>query len=185
MRKLSVFNHISIDGYFCDASNSMQWAHRDDPEMKEFAAQNSQGDGPLVFGRKTFEEMKAHWPTEAGRTTEPTVAAQMTRMPKFVFSRTMTSTDWANTTFLSGNPVTEMERLKAEDGPDLTILGSGSIVRQLAAAKLIDGYMLMLNPIVLGGGRTLFEGLADSQTFKLANAMPFKSGNVLLNYSAG
>jgi dihydrofolate reductase len=182
MPKLSVFNHISIDGYFCDRNNSMEWAHRDDPEMQEFAGASAQGAGPLIFGRKTYELMKSFWPTEAGRKDQAVVSEQMTKLPKFVFSRTMKNTDWENTTILKGDPVDEIPKLKKAEGPDLTILGSGSIVQQLAAAKLIDSYALMLNPILLGAGRTMFEGLPGKQMLKLVHSQPFKSGNILLTY---
>jgi len=161
MRKLIVFENVSLDGYFTDARNDMSWAHRDsdDPEWKAFTAENAGGESQLLFGRKTYELMVKYWPTSEAKEKDPKVAGGMNTLPKLVFSRTVTSVSWTNTKVVKGDPAVEVRKLKSEPGPVLVIMGSGSVVAQLAAAGLIDEYQLVVTPVVLGKGRTLFEGL--------------------------
>ena len=185
MRKLIVFENVSLDGYFTDAKNDMSWAHRgnaDDKEWKAFTAENASGESQLLFGRKTYEMMVKYWPTSEAKEKDPKVAGGMNALPKLVFSRTLTNVSWANTKVVNGDPAGEVRKLKKESGPVMVILGSGSIVAQLAAAGLIDEYQLVLTPVALGKGRTLFEGLPKNMDLKLAHSRVFKNGNVLLNY---
>jgi dihydrofolate reductase len=110
------------------------------------------------------------------------VAEGMNNLPKFVVSRTLDKATWKNTTLVKGDLVSEIKKLKATDGPDLVILGSGSIVSQLTQARLIDEYQMVLNPIVVGKGRTLFETVTDKIPLKLTKTKPFQNGNVVLWY---
>ena len=185
MPRVNMFNNISLDGYFTDASNDMSWAHagRDDPEMHEFTSRNAQGGGALVFGRVTYQMMAAFWPSPMAAQMMPEVAKGMNAARKYVFSRSLKSAGWANTVILDGDPAQEMARLKKEsDDKALTILGSGSIVKQLTAAGLIDDYQFMVNPVVLGAGRTLFDGLPGGPSLSLENSRSFKNGKVFLHY---
>jgi dihydrofolate reductase len=187
MRKLIVFENVSLDGYFTDASNDMSWAHRksaDDPEWKAFTGENASGESQLLFGRKTYEMMVKYWPTPEAKKNDPKVAGGMNTLPKIVFSRTLTSVSWANTKVVKSDPAAEVRKLKNETGPVLVILGSGSIVAQLAAAGLVDEYQMVVTPVALGKGRTLFEGLPKNMDLKLTHSRVFKNGNVLLNYEA-
>lgn len=182
MRKLSVFNSVTLDGYFTDSNNDMSWAHQNDPEWNEFVAGNASGGGVLLFGRVTYDLMASFWPTPIAAQMMPTVAEGMNRLPKFVFSRTMEKASWQNTTVISGDIVTRVRKMKEESGENMTILGSGSIVSQLTDARLIDEYQIALNPIVLGRGRTMFEGIKESLRLKRTSSRPFTNGNVLLSY---
>jgi dihydrofolate reductase len=185
MRRLIVFESVSLDGYFTDAHNEMGWAHRrtaNDPEWKAFTAENASGESQLLFGRKTYEMMVKHWPTPEAKKNDPKVAEGMNTLPKIVFSRTLTSVSWANTKVVKGDPAAEVRKLKKEAGPVLVILGSGSIVAALAAAGLVDEYQLVVTPVVLGKGRTLFEGLPKSMDLKLTRSRVFENGNALLHY---
>jgi len=186
MPRLNMFNSVSLDGYFTDASNDMSWAHAvgDDAEFQKFVAGNAKGESALVFGRVTYEMMAGFWPTPMAAQAMPDVAAGMNRAVKYVFSRNLKKADWANTTVLHGDPIAEIARLKRADGPGLTVLGSGSIVKQLAAAGLIDDYQLMVCPVILGSGRTLFGGIPGRPDLKLANSRTFKNGKVFLHYTA-
>jgi dihydrofolate reductase len=185
MRKLIVFNNVTLDGCFVDAASSMNWARAgmDDPEYAAFVSENASNEGALVFGRVTYELMASYWPTPAALEQNPTVAAGMNRMPKVVFSRTLKRAAWNNTRLLVGDPVDEMRRLKSEPGPGLCILGSGSIVAQLAPAGLIDEYQLIVNPVALGQGRSLFQGIPAPLNFRLADSRTFKNGKVYLSYT--
>jgi dihydrofolate reductase len=179
---LRVFDNISLDGFFTDAKSDMSWAHKRDEEWNAFAAGNAGGNGALLFGRVTYQQMAAFWPTPQAMQMMPAVAKGMNAMPKYVASRTLGQVDWANTTLLEGDLEAEVRRLKAQDGPDLVILGSGSIVSQLTEAGLIDGYQLVLNPIVLGRGRTLFETVESRRALRLTDSRVFTNGNVVLWY---
>ncbi|HEX6976410.1 MAG TPA: dihydrofolate reductase family protein [Vicinamibacterales bacterium] len=182
MRSLSVFDNVSLDGFFADANQDMSWAHKDDEEWNAFASGNAGGDGDLLFGRKTYEMMAAFWPTAQAAQMLPEVAAGMNAKRKIVASRTMERATWHNTTILKGDLVDEVRRLKESPGPDIVILGSGSIVSQLTEARLIDAYQIVLCPVVLGKGRTLFETVTSKVPLTLVRTRPFGNGNVVLWY---
>ena len=136
MPKLIVFNTITVDGYFTDKNNDMSWAHQGDPdpEFDEFVAGNASGGGVLVFGRKTYELMASFWPTPAAAEQLPVVAREMNSRQKVVFSRTLEEASWSNTRLVKSDLVAEVRRMKSEPGEGLAILGSGSLVAQLASA---------------------------------------------------
>ena len=183
MRKLSIFNQLSLDGFFSDANGDMSWAHKSDPEWNAFTSQNASGSGVLLFGRVTYDMMAAWWPTPAAVQAMPAVAAGMNRMQKVVFSRTMKTASWQNTTLVKDDIAGAVRTMKAESGEGMVILGSGSIVSQLTQARLIDEYQLVVNPVVLGGGKSMFAGLKDRATVRLTSMRPFKNGNVVLSYA--
>jgi len=185
MRKLVVFNHVSLDGYFVDANGSMEWAKMDvnDAEWNAFVAENVKGEGPLVFGRVTYELMANYWPTPMATTHDAVVAERMNRAPKVVFSKTLDEASWSNTTLVKGDPVAEMRKMKKESGDGMAILGSGTIVSQLAKAGLIDEYQVVVDPVVLGKGRTMFDGVTEKLNLKLTQSRVFGSGKVFLSYA--
>jgi dihydrofolate reductase len=182
MRKVNVFTNISLDGFFTDAKGDMSWAHKHDEEWNAFASANASGNGELLFGRVTYDMMAAFWPTPQAAKMLPKVAAGMNAMRKTVFSRTLDTVAWQNTVLMKGDLVTEVRRLKQQPGPDIVILGSGSIVSQLTQARLIDEYQLVLNPIVVGRGRSLFETVVDTLNLTLTKTQSFRNGNVVLWY---
>jgi dihydrofolate reductase len=184
MRKLVVFNHVSLDGYFVDANGDMSWAKADhnDAEWNEFVAGNASGGGALVFGRVTYDLMASFWPTPFAIENMPAIATGMNSMPKVVFSRTMDKASWNNTKLVKGAIAAEMRKMKKESGADMAILGSGSIVAQFAQESLIDEYQIVVNPIILGKGRTMFDGLKEKLQLKLTKTRAFGNGNVLLCY---
>src|SRR5260221_7204408 len=99
MRKLSVFNQVSLDGYFVDSKGDMSWAHddRQDAEFNAFVADNAGNGGELVFGRITYQMMASYWPTPLAAKNDPVVAERMNNLPKVVFSRTLDKASWQNT----------------------------------------------------------------------------------------
>src|SRR5262245_52308843 len=161
LRRLSVFNTVSLDGYFTDANGDARWAHQDDAEWQAFEVENVRSAGSLLFGRVTYELMVGFWPTQIAREHMPVVAEWMNSSPKFVFSRTLSTVAWNNTTLVKGDLAAAIRRLKSEPGPEITILGSGSIIVQLAQVQLIDEYRIVVSPIVLGQGRSLFVGVIE------------------------
>ncbi len=184
MPRLIVFNHVSVDGYFVDAKGDMSFARKDstDAEWSAFVAENAAGGGVLLFGRVTYDLMRSYWPTPQALANDPVVAERMNGRPKVVFSRTLDTATWANTRLVKGDPAAEVRRMKNEPGPGMAILGSGTIVSQLAAEGLIDEFQIVVNPVVLGGGRTLFEGVRERLALRLTRTRTFGNGNVMLCY---
>jgi dihydrofolate reductase len=182
MRKLVVFNQVTLDGYFAGANGDISWAHQapQDAEWKQFVADNATSGGVLVFGRVTYEMMASYWPTPRAMKDDPVVAKGMNSLPKVVFSRTLDAVSWNNTTLIKGSLPEEMRKMKAEPGKDLVILGSGSIVSQLTQEGLIDEYQMIVNPVVLGKGKTMFDGITKQVPLKLTKTRAFRNGNVLL-----
>ena len=123
MRKVIVFNHVTLDGFFTDKNGDMSWAHKRDPEWNAFVAQNASGGGQLLFGRITYDLMTRYWPTAAAMKNSPEVAEGINKVPKVVFSRTLDKASWNNTTLVKGDPAQEVRKLKAEGGEDMVILG--------------------------------------------------------------
>ena len=135
-----------------------------------------------MLGRITYELMTSYWPTLQARENDPVVAERMNNLPKVVFSRTLDKASWSNTKLVKGDMAAEVRQMKKEPGKDMTILGSGSVVSQLAQEGLIDEYQMVVNPVVLGEGRTMFDGIKEKLTLKLTNTRAFGNGNVFLRY---
>lgn len=184
MQKLIVFNHVTLDGFFKDANGDMSWAKADpdDAEWNAFVAENASGGGTLVFGRVTYDMMAGFWPTPAAKQMMPAVAERMNNMPKVMFSRTMDKASWNNTKLIKDNIAAETRELKETPGEGMVILGSGTIVAQLAQEGLIDEYQLVVNPVALGKGTTLFDGIKKQLALKLTKSRTFGNNKVLLCY---
>src|SRR5437868_9586526 len=182
MSKLIVFNSVSVDGYFTDTKGDMSWAHQNDHEWTEFTNQNASGDGSLLFGRVTYEMMASFWPTAQASELMPSVADRMNSAQKVVFSRTLDKVAWNNTRLFRRDLVGEVRKLKDNTSEGIVILGSGTIVSQLAQASLVDEYQFAVNPIVLGSGRTLFEGMTRQVRLERTQSRSFRNGNVFVVY---
>jgi len=183
MGKLTVFNHVSLDGYFTDAKGDMSWAYEGvDEEFSAFTSENARsgGGGIMLFGKVTYDLMAAYWPTPAAEKAMPDVARKMNSSPKVVFSRSMDRAVWSNTKFVKGDVASEVWKMKNES--DMIIFGSGTIVSPLAEAGLIDEYDFIVNPVILGKGRTLFEGMSKKLKLKLTKSRVFKNGKAHLCY---
>ena len=185
MNKLIVFNNISLDGCFTDAHGDMSWAHgrKKDPEWDAFVQGNANGGGQLLFGRVTYDLMASFWPTPHAAAHNPVVAKSMNAMPKTVFSRTLSKAAWSNTRLVRRGLIAEVRKMKnVPRGKGIAIFGSGTIVTRLAAENLIDEYQFVIVPVILGGGRTLFEGIKTPPELKLTSTRTFKNGNVVVTY---
>jgi dihydrofolate reductase len=136
----------------------------------------------ILFGRITYELMAGYWPTPLAAQSNPLVTERMNSLPKVVFSRTLDRASWNNTKLVKSDPATEIRKLKQEPGLDMAIMGSGTIVAQLTQEHLIDEYQVVVIPIVLGQGPTMFEGVKERLPLKLTKTRTFSNGNVLLCY---
>ncbi|WP_018341944.1 dihydrofolate reductase family protein [Cytophaga aurantiaca] len=181
MGKLSVFNFITLNGFYKDASNDIHW-HQHGKEEGEFSGEMLKQNNILLFGRTTYEMMYSFWPTEMALSSMPEVAKGMNNAEKIVFSNTLKKAEWKNTTIIKNDVVSEIRQLKKTSKKDLTILGSGSIVAQFAEAGLIDTFQFMIDPTAIGKGTSLFSGLKEDLNFTLTETKVFKSGSVLLCY---
>lgn len=189
MSRLLSFTTISVDGFFTASDGDFRWAHNpvQDKAWDSFVAGNAQGGGILLFGRVTYDIMKSYWPTPAATQNNPVVAEGMNSAHKIVFSRTLdqiafTKKAWSNTQLIKDNLVEEVSRLKQYSKEGMAILGSGSIVSQLAQAGLIDEFQIVIAPVVLGKGRGLFSDLKQHLNLKLTESRSFTNGNVFLRY---
>ena len=126
-----------------------------------------------------------YWPTKQAAENDPVVADAMNAQPKVVFSRTMDRPSWRNTRVVHDDLPGSVRQMKQEEGEPMVILGSGSIVQQLAQEGLIDELQLVVNPVALGEGKTLLSGIKDPLSFKLTKTKKFKNGNVLNCYENG
>lgn len=181
MRKLIVFNLISIDGFFADSNGGLDWQNTDE-EFGQFCIEQTAEFSTMIFGRRTYEIMVQYWPTEEALKNDSEVAALMNKAQKIVFSKTITDVSWNNTTLYHDNVESEIRKIKQQEGGPIVIFGSGTIVSQLATTDLIDEYRLLVNPIILGEGKPLFEHISKKISLDLADIRTFKNGNILLRY---
>ena len=182
MGRLVAFTNVTLDGYFSGPNGDLGWAKRNsDPEYDAFVADNARSDSTLLLGRITYEMMASYWPTPQAARNDPALAERMNRLPKVVFSRTLGRSSWSNTTVVKSELPAEVRKLKRA-GTDLAVLGSGSIVAQLTKEGLIDEYQIVMNPVVLGQGRTLFTGIVGPLGLSLTKTRSFGNGNVFLCY---
>jgi dihydrofolate reductase len=173
---------VTLDGYIADINGDMSWAHKQDAEWNTFVQENASGGGELLFGRITYELMTSYWPTPYAMKNDPIVAERMNNLPKVVFSRTLEKASWNNTKLVKGDMAAEIRKMKKKPGENMVVFGSGSVVSQLAQEGLIDEYQIVVNPVALGKGRTMFEGIKEKLTLKLTKTRTFGNGNVLLCY---
>jgi dihydrofolate reductase len=181
MRKVFLFNMISLDGFFEGPGQDLSW-HNVDDEFNEFAIDQLREVDTLLFGRVTYQGMASYWPTESAISDDPIVAGLMNSLPKIVFSTTLDSVEWNNAKLVKVNIVEEISKLKQQPGKEIAIFGSSELAAALAGHGLIDEYRIMVNPVVLGAGKPLFKGTGKRLNLKLLKTKTFDSGNVLLYY---
>jgi dihydrofolate reductase len=181
MRKILAFLVVTVDGYYEGPNGEFDWPVVDE-EFNEFGLRQLEEVDTLLFGRVTYEGMAAYWPTPAAQQDDPRVAARMNTLPKLVVSRTLDRTDWANTRIVKGDVAAELTSLKQQPGKDIAIFGSSDLVVSLLGMGLVDELRIMVHPVVLGAGRSLFRTAPERMQLHLVEAWPFRSGSVLLTY---
>jgi dihydrofolate reductase len=182
MNKITSFTFITLNGFFKGPNEDTSW-HPHGGEAGEYANQASDVDNILLFGRKTYEMMESFWPSPMASQLFPIVAENMNKAQKLVCSNTLEKAEWQNTSILKGDIVEQIKQLKAKSKKPITILGSGSLLAQLSDANLIDEYMIMLDPIALVKGVSIFEGIQSDLQLELVSSRVFdKDGIILLNY---
>jgi len=181
MRKVIFQMLISLDGYFEGSNKEIDW-HNVDAEFNDYAISNLKNVDTLLFGRVTYELMAAYWPTEDAMKNDPIVAAAMNDTAKIVVSRTLKYISWENTKLIRENIPAELKKLKQQPGKAIAVFGSSDLGVTLIENDLIDEFQFIVNPLILGGGKTIFTGIRHRLPLKLVSARTFKNGNVLLTY---
>jgi dihydrofolate reductase len=174
---------ISLDGYFEGTNADITW-HTVDEEFSEYAIDVLKSLDLLLFGRKTYQLMASYWPTDQAAMDDPIVARYMNKLPKMVFSRTLTAAGWNNTELKKKFDPAELSRIKQLPGKDIAVFGSSDLVLSMMEHRLIDEYRIFVSPIILGAGKPLFAGIQNRFSMKLMHTRTFHSGNVLLSYRA-
>jgi len=181
MRKILSFIVTTVDGYYEGPNQEFDWPVVDD-EFNEFAIQQLDEVDTLLFGRVTYEGMASYWPTAAAETDDPKVAARMNGIAKIVVSRTLERAEWANTRLIRDDVTGELTRLKQQPGKDIAIFGSSNLTVNLMEVGLVDELRVMVHPVVLGDGRSIFRTARERISLKLLRTRPFTSGSVMNYY---
>lgn len=183
MRKVISFMHVSLDGFTTGPNGELEWAIVDE-ELNPYVDSLFRNVDTALYGRVTYQGMESYWPTVL---TDPDAAPRdlahahwVDNVSKIVFSRTLSRAEWKHTRLVKDQIAEEIAALKRSPGLDLMIFGSPRLTHTFMRLGLIDEYRLFLNPIVLGGGIPLFQGIEGS--LKLVEAKPFHSGVVGLHY---
>jgi dihydrofolate reductase len=177
MRKIVATEYVTLDGVMDEPG---QWSGPffNDEAMK-FKYDELFASDVLLLGRVTYEGFAKAWPTMEGTGD---FGERMNSMLKVVVSTTLQNPEWTNSRVISANVVEEVAKLKDEPGQDILLAGSGKLLHTLMEHDLVDEYRLMLHPIVLGGGKKLFEDGMQTKTLTLVETKPFASGIVILTY---
>lgn len=180
MAKVIVWNLMTLEGFF-EGKEKWDLGFHEDAWGEELSALSSEFGkkaGLLVFGRVTYEGMKAYWTStqEEGETK-----AFMNALPKLVASRSLTGSDWNNTT-VTADITGEIARRKAEAGKDIYVFGSAELAESLLAAGLVDEVMIAVAPVTIGQGTPLFKPNAEKRHYALIAARSLKNGTVILHY---
>jgi dihydrofolate reductase len=178
VRKVVAVELASVDGVI-EAPEEWAFSYSND-EMEEANASGMAASDALLLGRVTYEALAAFWPHQPGGTP---MVDYINSVPKFVVSETLEEPlEWNNSTLIEGNVAEEITQLKRQPGKDITVLGSGVLVRSLLRDGLLDELKLIVHPIVLGGGKRLFEEGGDQKALELVDSKTFGTGVLYLTY---
>ncbi|WP_435205121.1 dihydrofolate reductase family protein [Micromonospora sp. bgisy143] len=190
MRKLTFGMNVTVDGYIAAPGDDLGWSGGEGPdssssgELFQWWSDRVGATGLALYGRKLWETMSSHWPTadqQPGATAaEIEFAGRWRDMPKVVFSSTISTVDW-NTRLVAGDAVTEIKRLKAEDGGPMDITGA-TLAAAAMRAGLVDEYLLVTHPVLVGGGTPFFTELDSWVNLNLVETRTFPGGVVLTRY---
>jgi dihydrofolate reductase len=189
MSKVVVTSHLTLDGVMQAPGRPEEdlrggfehggWAlPYNDEVMGRVMGEGMAQGGPLLLGRRTYEDLAAVWPN---RTDSPFTAV-LNKVQKYVVSTTLNEPlPWSNSTLLNGDAAEAVARLKQQRGKDLVILGSGELVQSLMRRNLVDEYVLLIHPLVLGSGRRLFPDGAFA-ALRLLDTVTTTTGVVIATY---
>jgi dihydrofolate reductase len=177
LRRVIVSNVASLDGFFETPDKKLDWVVTD-TEFFDYAKAMLRAADTLLFGRATYQHMANYWPTAPA----DEIADKMNNLPKIVFSRTLQKVEWNNSRLAEKNPEEEVSKLKKQAGMDMVVLGSATVASSLLQAGLVDEYRVILQPVLIGKGNSLFKDITERMQLKLISTRAFGSGVVLLSY---
>ena len=179
MRKVVAAEFLSLDGIM-ESPDKWHFPYFNE-EMGQVVGEGFAAADAMLMGRVNYEEWAAYWPGQDPQ--ENPMAAQMNAMQKYVVSTTLEEPlGWQNSTLIAENVVEQITNLKQEDGGDIVISGSGALVRSLLQYGLLDELKLMIHPVVVGGGKRLFEDFGEQKALELVDSKTFKTGVLYLTY---
>lgn len=183
MRKLIMWNVITLDGYFEGSQNWDLSFHNTvwGPELEKLSIEQLHSADYLVFGRITYEGMSAHWKKAEGENDE--IAELMNNIPKLIFSKTLKEVDWNNSTLINENASTEISRLKAQGGGDMYVFGSADLSETFINDDLFDEYRIGIAPVILGSGRPLFKQGIAARNLSLVSTQQLSPGGIVLKFT--
>jgi dihydrofolate reductase len=181
MAKLIMWNLMTLDGFVEGPNRDISW-HEDvwGKELEQLSTSQLAEAGGLLFGRVTYQLMADYWPSATGEIGE--IADGMNALPKYVFSRTLTKSDWNNTQMFGSDVPGTVARLKRENTKDIFLFGSADLAASLIPHGLIDEFRIAVNPIILGAGTPLFKQ-GERLKLKLLDSRTLSTGVVILRYS--
>jgi len=179
MKKLIFQMSVSLDGYVEGPNHEIDW-HLVDEEFNAYAVQMLTASDVLIMGRRTYELMAGYWPTATDN--DPVVKEKMNSTPKLVFSRTLRKVEWQNSRLTAGSIADEVARLKEVPGDGLLPVGGSELAASFLEQGLMDELRIILTPILLGGGKTMFDGIKRRYPLRLLSTKTFKSGSVIVTY---
>src|ERR687893_929552 len=179
MRKVVASELVSLDGVM---GSPQEWAFSySDDEMEQANASGMDASDALLLGRATYQEFASYWPYQ--NSADQPYTDYLNSTPKFVVSTTLEEPlEWQNSTLIKGNLAEEITELKRLPGKDITIIGSAALVQSLLADGLLDELRLMVHPLVLGGGKRIFEDGGDQKSLELVESRAFATGVLYLTY---
>lgn len=166
---------VSLDGFVASDDPEEYW-HNWDDEMAAYMMEFLKSVDTFIYGRKSYEEMIAYWPSLTDE-----FATVMNETPKFVFSNTLKSAEW-NATVLDESGLLQIKRLKETPGKDIVLFAGPQLLESFIKSELVDEFRMIINPIVLGSGKPLFQKLEKKLFLELKNSIRFKCGNIILVY---
>ena len=185
MRKLIMWNIISLDGYFEGNKNWELPFHEKiwGPELEKLSLEQLHSADYLVFGRVTYEGMADYWTKALEENNEQEeIAELMNKIPKLVFSRTLKSVEWNNSTLIKENASAEISKLKTQGNGDMYIFGSANLSETFINDNLFDEYRIGIAPVISGSGRPLFRQGLSSKNLSLVSTQQLSNGGVILKY---
>ena len=183
MRKLKLQIQLTIDGFIAGPNGEMDWMTFNwSDDLMEYVGQLTEPVDTILLGRKLAQGFIPHW--TAALETNESGAEKMVMTPKVVFSKTLTASEWANTTIATGNLADEIRELKNQPGRDLIVYGGGTFVSSLIRENLVDELHLFVNPVILGSGMPIFREVTGRQHYRAATAKRFDCGIIVLTYTA-
>jgi dihydrofolate reductase len=179
MRKVVAAEFVSLDGVF-EAPDQWHFPYFND-EMEQAIGEGFAASDAMLMGRVNYEEWAAYWPQQDPE--ENPVAGTMNGRQKYVVSTTLEEPlQWSNSTLIKVNVAEEIEKLKNQPGKDIVISGSATLVRSLLDYGLLDELKLMVHPILVGGGKRLFDEEAETKPLELVDSKIFSTGVLYLTY---